>query len=52
MFTDSQMEYRKIIITRLWLAISMTGFPNILERQARVATEENEISFIQIYNPT
>jgi len=54
MFTDSQMAYHKIIITtrRLWLAISMSSFPDILERLARVATEENEISFIQTYNPT
>ena len=30
----------------------MMGFPDILERLARVATEENGISFIQTYNPT
>jgi hypothetical protein len=46
------MAYDKIIITRLWLAISMVGFPKHITKLARLATEEQEISYIQTCNQT
>ena len=37
MFTDSQMAYDKIIITRLWLAISMVGFPKYIRKTGQIS---------------
>jgi len=37
MFTASQMVYDEIIITRLWLAISMMGFPNYIRKIGQIS---------------
>jgi len=49
MFTDCQMAYGKIIITRLRLAISMMGFPQYIRKTGQIS---NRISYIQICNQT
>jgi hypothetical protein len=36
MSTDSLMAYEKIIIARLWLAMSMVGFPKYIRNTGQI----------------